>query len=602
MAQSRQARQSPPDAPAAPDAPTGLAALTPLALQNAALLRALAAGEHTQSIAALAAHLDRDPSNVARSLKALAQAGLIATINLGWHEMFTPAGVAALAALDAADATPGPAPSSPFALIPHHLIAPDPLNPRKHFDTGELDELAASIAHDGLLENLVIRPMAPGDTVHRLVAGERRWRAIGLLIAAGTWDAPIPCKVIDIDDAAHRRIALVENLQRKDLRPIDEAQALKDLMAVARLSTAEVARDIGFTQRFVQQRLQLLDLPAITQGRINTGAVSIEQGRAIASLIPQLPEDMAGQLAMGTITVERARQWLATRPALDETLTPRQWLILLEIAHAAITRDGGPAAMYHDVPCHGPDALADPDLAALLDHTGHLVRGPRAQFDQGFEVGHGIHIPSWGEAWEQLTLKFPGYRDDPEVFELALVSARAAAGEVWPLAMLPGEYATPWLRGPFDPPPEIAAQIAQARADRAAAVARDKADSEAGAQARRLAARRALALSQDLIEASPTPTALAPRITEAAAASGWALPLRPQADGEVADANGVTVWAADWGTPPDQALAQANLIAFALNAAAGLPTATAMAADDDDADFDPDADADTDADDDSEDA
>lgn len=256
-------------------------ALNLLAFQNADVLRALSAGGH-ESNKALAKSLGRDDSNLGRSLRSLLGAGLITEAS--HRAELTPAGADQLAALDRADGinpdgAPAPAMPSGFALIPHQLIVPDGLNPRKHFDETELAELAESIAQDGLLENLVVRPINDGDTAHRLVAGERRWRALRLLIAAGRWDQPIPCKIVEIDDAAHRRIALVENLQRKDLRPIDEAQALKDLMEVTGQGTAEIAKEIGFTQRFVQQRLQLLALPPKTQEQVNAGALTLERAR-----------------------------------------------------------------------------------------------------------------------------------------------------------------------------------------------------------------------------------------------------------------------------------------------------------------------------------
>lgn len=263
--------------------------LTPLILQNAEVLRSLRDSTYATA-AELAEELGRDASNLRKSLKSLEAAGLIGPDPDHSLAALTSAGLTALAALDRAEGRVGSGGQSPtsaahqemppgFALIPHELIVPDGLNPRKHIDEDELAELAESIAQDGLLENLVVRPIAEGDTAHRLVAGERRWRALRLLIQAGRWDQPIPCKVVEINDAAHRRIALVENLQRKDLRPIDEAQALKDLMEVTGQGTAEIAKEIGFTQRFVQQRLQLLALPPKTQEAVNAGSLTLERAR-----------------------------------------------------------------------------------------------------------------------------------------------------------------------------------------------------------------------------------------------------------------------------------------------------------------------------------
>ncbi|CAN5889358.1 hypothetical protein BH11PSE1_BH11PSE1_10530 [soil metagenome] len=275
--------------------------LTPLALENIDVLRALALNEFP-SRAGLAMYLGRDPSNVGKTLKSLHAAELLDGPT--WSAKPTDSGQAAIDAMARAEGRGEPSGVDGYVQLSWLQIRPDPLNPRKHFDPEAIGELADSIARDGLLENLVVRPLAgssvwtdfrkieagePGEPVYSLVAGERRYRAIKELIDRDAWDrmAPIMCKVVEIDDAAHRRIALVENLQRKDLRPVDEAQALKELMAVTGVGTAEVAKEIGFTQRFVQQRLQLLELPADKQDLVNTGVWTIEQARRSVASLPK---------------------------------------------------------------------------------------------------------------------------------------------------------------------------------------------------------------------------------------------------------------------------------------------------------------------------
>lgn len=171
----------------------------------------------------------------------------------------------------------------------HRQIKVGGANPRKHFDEESLAALAENIAEHGLLENLVVRPAQDDEPfTYELVAGERRWRAIGLLIEAGRWspDAPIHCLVKALDDGQHRALALIENLQRKDLRPLEEAAALKDLIDLTGASTADVATKIGFTQRFVQQRLQLLELSEADQTRLNDGKINIEEARRILAKRP----------------------------------------------------------------------------------------------------------------------------------------------------------------------------------------------------------------------------------------------------------------------------------------------------------------------------
>jgi ParB/RepB/Spo0J family partition protein len=545
-------------------------ALNLLAFQNADVLRALSAGGH-ESNKALAKSLGRDDSNLGRSLRSLLGAGLITEAS--HRAELTPAGADQLAALDRADGinpdgAPAPAMPSGFALIPHQLIVPDGLNPRKHFDETELAELAESIAQDGLLENLVVRPINDGDTAHRLVAGERRWRALRLLIAAGRWDQPIPCKIVEIDDAAHRRIALVENLQRKDLRPIDEAQALKDLMEVTGQGTAEIAKEIGFTQRFVQQRLQLLGLPDTVQDQVNAGEVTIEKARAMAAVLPDLPADKAKALTTGKITPEDAKRWLENQPTLWDNLPPRQWLILLEIADAAL-RATERASGYIPV---GAAIAEDEDFQALKAIHSWMINGPVKDWDHGYEVGQGVSLDNYGPAIPQLKLKFPDALDNPAARDLALVKARADAGESWPLAMHPGEYTIPWLRGPFEVPAEVQAQIAQAKADRAAAAQREEAARTEDARRKGEAFNAAQSiLVQHRKRALP---ALDGRYADAFESFDIQLPVTVDPDGNVLDAKGRPLVRSGWGhgNAPSAIIGRNTLLALAINAAAGLHT------------------------------
>jgi len=429
-------------------------ALTPLILQNAEVLRALADGEHASN-KAMAAALDRDDANLGRSLRALQAAGLVTEAS--HRGELTPAAQDALAALDRADridADGAPAEPMPpgFALIPHQLIVPDGLNPRKHFDETELAELAESIAQDGLLENLVVRPAEASEftshPTHRLVAGERRWRALRLLIQAGRWDQPIPCKIVEIDDAAHRRIALVENLQRKDLRPIDEAQALKDLMEVTGQGTAEVAKEIGFTQRFVQQRLQLLALPPKTQEQINAGALTLERARE-----------------------EIARINRATEAAEKRKLAPDELLALAEIFTAG-ERHGQRLQSWYPatwVPV-GHRALEDGDVLHRLEARDAI------EVERGWEDQPLVFVrASYQYPAAELNAQLPGFSGKKRD-EVLLRLGQQVHGEAEALRIAAtlgeisgerGEYFTWALNEPFCSMPDPALEAdAEAWAER----------------------------------------------------------------------------------------------------------------------------------------
>lgn len=436
--------------------------LTPLILQNASLLRALISeGALPATVPGLVAVTERDASNLRKSLKALEADGLVqsaaVTPALGHTWRITDAGRAAVAALDRADNVPAAAPPpgdlpDGYAMLLHDEIAPDPLNPRSDFDAEGLEELAGSILADGLLENLVVRPADPGAAdplLHRLVAGERRWRAIGLLIARGQWaaDQAIPCKVMDLDDAAHVRIALIENLQRRDLKPLEEARGFKRLIEEFGFTTATIAEKINFTQRLVQQRLQLLELPPIKQ-------VELEAGK---------------------ITIEDARRFLAAQPTLREDLTPADWLMLAEIAEVSARENDGD--IFKPINCRLPDDdSADASWRPMAAYP-RLISGPYAAWEEGVETGFAtISLTPYGEGPEQLRLKFGDLKD-------AANRARhiaALRSEVLPegLDLAAGVCATALLNGPFEITAEVRARIEAAAKEYEDRQARHRAESE----------------------------------------------------------------------------------------------------------------------------
>jgi ParB family chromosome partitioning protein len=170
-----------------------------------------------------------------------------------------------------------PTPRSGLGEIPVGDIEPNPEQPRTVFDEGALAELAASIRAHGLLQPVVVREMGTGR--YRLVAGERRWRAARL---AGL--ERIGAVVRDADEAGAIAMALVENLQREDLNPIDEAHGYETLMEVAGVTQADVAERVGKDRSTVANSLRLLDLPPEVQEMLREGALSAGHGRALLSL------------------------------------------------------------------------------------------------------------------------------------------------------------------------------------------------------------------------------------------------------------------------------------------------------------------------------
>ena len=187
-----------------------------------------------------------------------------------------------------AAAAPEPLPMGEGLLCRWDQLAPSPQNPRKTFEPTALGELAESIAAEGILENLLVRPapgIGNGVPQYEIVAGERRWRSIGLLVDAGRWDpaAPnIPCVSRPLTDAQALVLAIVENVQRQDIDPVEEGEAFRLLQALdpATWTTETLAQRIGRTQRHVQKRLQLVTrLADPVKEALSKGEINLEQAK-----------------------------------------------------------------------------------------------------------------------------------------------------------------------------------------------------------------------------------------------------------------------------------------------------------------------------------
>lgn len=177
-----------------------------------------------------------------------------------------------------------------FRTIPLSAIAANPQQPRKDFDEAELAELRASIRTNGLLQPLLVRPKGQG---FELVAGERRLRAIQSL---GWRDVPV--HVRELDDQAVLTLALIENLQRSDLNPIEEAEGYQELINQFALTQQQVADAVGRERSTVANMLRLLALPDSVRRLVRDGGVSLGHARALLGL-----SDAAKMLDLATIIV-----------------------------------------------------------------------------------------------------------------------------------------------------------------------------------------------------------------------------------------------------------------------------------------------------------
>lgn len=165
---------------------------------------------------------------------------------------------------------------SPLRQIPVEQIRPNPFQPRKEFREDELAQLQASIAATGLLQPVVVRAV---DDHYELVAGERRLRAATRL----GW-ADIPAIVKEYDDRALLTLALVENLQRADLNPIEEAEGYSRLVSEFQLTQQEVATVVGKDRSTVANSLRLLNLPTAVRALLQEARLSVGHARALLAL------------------------------------------------------------------------------------------------------------------------------------------------------------------------------------------------------------------------------------------------------------------------------------------------------------------------------
>jgi ParB family chromosome partitioning protein len=203
--------------------------------------------------------------------------------------------------------------------LPVELIVPNPRQPRRSFDDAALAALAGSLAEQGLLQPVLVRPKAGGT--YELVAGERRWRAARM---AGL--ERIPALVREREDLASLEAALIENMAREDLNPVEEARACAALVEELGLTREEVGRRVGRSRVAVSNLVRLLDLPDPVIEMLEQGRLSEGHGRALLlaedhSLRQSLARAAADEGWSVRVLEERARE--SNAPAKGEPISAR---------------------------------------------------------------------------------------------------------------------------------------------------------------------------------------------------------------------------------------------------------------------------------------
>ena len=178
--------------------------------------------------------------------------------------------------------------------LPLSRIEPRQDQPRDQFDEDRLQDLAASIARHGMIQPVIVRRLPNGD--YQIIAGERRWRAARI---AGLDE--IPVRVLEADDRSVAELALVENLQREDLNPMEEARGYQKLISDYSLTQEEAAAGVGKSRSAVTNALRLLNLSAPVADMVERGALSAGHARALLAV-----EDAALQLSAAKQVLEKS--------------------------------------------------------------------------------------------------------------------------------------------------------------------------------------------------------------------------------------------------------------------------------------------------------
>ena len=177
---------------------------------------------------------------------------------------------------------------SPYQLLPIYKVEPNPDQPRHDFDEEELQNLSDSIAEHGVLQPLTVREVSGG--YYQIIAGERRWRAARMANLT-----EVPAVILEADDKKAMELALIENLQRQDLNPVEEALGYRSLMADYGLTQEQAAQQVGKSRPAVANALRLLNLCPEVLEAVRKGALSPGHARAVLTLKSERKQQEAAQ-------------------------------------------------------------------------------------------------------------------------------------------------------------------------------------------------------------------------------------------------------------------------------------------------------------------
>ena len=265
----------------------------------------------------------------------------------------------------------GPVRSVGVRIVAIDRIEPNPEQPRLAFDQATLDELAASIREHGVLQPILVRPL--DGTRFQLIAGERRWRASRL---AGL--DTIPALIEEIDDDTALEIAIIENLQREDLSPLDEAAMYDRMVREHGYSIRKLADKLGKDKGYLENRLRLADAPPEVRELVSLRKDTLSHAYELMKVDdPRKRRRLAAQVARGELTLVKLRDKIEgrrTRPAPDEAVAD---VIEVEAVAAPVATVAGavplPAAPEEDWAPAARQPLGENSLVDAKQRLGDAV-------------------------------------------------------------------------------------------------------------------------------------------------------------------------------------------------------------------------------------
>src|SRR4051794_36179858 len=222
-----------------------------------------------------------------------------------------------LAVLIGDDDEPAPERELGQRKIPVEFLRPNPRNPRKHFKADEIEALAGSIRQRGIVQPILVRPVAGQPSVYKIVAGERRWRA-----AQVAHVHEVPVVVVEVDDRTSLEYAIIENVQRADLNPLEEATGYRRLMDEFGYSYADLAQILGKSRPHLTNMIRLLDLPPEVKDLVVEGRITAGHARALLAVTD--PMSVARRIVETGLSVRDVEAIAQTDPGRGSDPKPRR--------------------------------------------------------------------------------------------------------------------------------------------------------------------------------------------------------------------------------------------------------------------------------------